>query len=58
VHEDGFRETNGFAGQALDPCSQSELVTLDLLGVQFADGMSRGRQVALIDRCRLGGKVD
>ena len=57
MHEDGFGETNCSSCQPLDPCPQREMFTFDLLRVEFADGMGRGRQVPLIDACRIGIKM-
>ena len=33
------------------------MLAFDLLGVNFADGMSRGRQVPFIDACRIRIKM-
>ncbi len=57
MHEHGFGETNGFACQALDPCPQRQMFTFDLLRVAFANGMSRGGEVALIDSGRIRVEV-
>ena len=41
----GFRlgKTNRLAGQALDSCSEQQVLVLDLLGVPFADRVFVGR---------------
>ena len=49
VQEDGFRETHGFAGSALDPRPQREGFAFDLLGVGFATGMRSRGQGPFID---------
>ena len=49
VHDDGLRETHGFAGSALDPRPQREGFAFDLLAVGFATGMRSRGQGPFID---------
>jgi hypothetical protein len=57
MHEHGLRETNSFARESLDTSAQGQMFSFDLLRVEFADGVGRGREVAVIDSCRIGVKV-
>jgi hypothetical protein len=57
VQEDGLRETNGFARQALDSGAQREMFAVNLLRVDFAYGVSSRWKVTVVDSGRIGIKV-
>ena len=57
MRKDGFRETNCFSCQPLDPRPQRQMFAFDLLGVDFADGMGSCWQMTSIDSGSIGIKV-
>ena len=57
MHEDGLRETNCFARQALAAGAQREMFAFNLLRVDFTDGVSGSRQGTIVDASRIGIKV-
>ena len=48
VHLGGLREVDCLAYQALDPCAQCQMFTLQLLGMVFAHFMAHGIKMALV----------
>jgi hypothetical protein len=57
VHEHGLGETNGFAGQAFEARTERQMFAFDLLGVDFADGMSSGGKMTVINPGGIGVKM-
>jgi hypothetical protein len=53
MHEHGFRETNCFTRETLEPRPSCKRLAFDLLRVGFADGVSRGGERAVVDSRRI-----
>jgi hypothetical protein len=49
VHEYGLGETDCFAREPFNASAEREMFALNLLSVDFADGMSPGGEVAIVD---------
>src|SRR4029450_3162191 len=56
MHEHGFRETNCFSCQSLDPCPERQMLAFYLSRADFADGMGRSQKVPPVDSGRIGVK--
>ncbi len=57
VHLRGLREADGFAYQALDPCTQRQMFAFQLLGMVFPHYMERGIKMALVCAPAIGVKA-